>query len=195
MVEKRLMPSPKARAVATAALAMAGRRDRWLGVARRRGLSPSEADDAIQRALLRAVERSDHLRETERADAWIARIVQNELTEVLRARRTNTLNAAGLDPDGLASPLADEPPCHCVLAQLTCLPDPQRTLLQWIAIDGATLGEVADRLGVSANAAGVRYFRARAALRERLEAHCGTSTARSCVDCGCAQRGCCPPPP
>lgn len=183
------MRSDRVSAVRSAVLAISGSRARWLDAARRRGLTSTEADDALQRALLRAIERTELLREPERAAAWLSRILRNELNEALRRRDCGP----SLDPDALAAPSIEEDPCHCVLAQLQGLPQPQRSVLQWIAVDGATLGEVARRLGVSANAAGVRYFRARAALRQRLEAHCGTTTARSCVECGCAERGCCPP--
>jgi RNA polymerase sigma-70 factor (ECF subfamily) len=54
--------------------------------------------------------------------------------------------------------------------------------------------EVARELGLNANNAMVRLHRARNALRERLASHCGTTTARSCSDCGCEERGCCPHP-
>lgn len=40
----------------------------------------------------------------------------------------------------------------------------------------------------------VRLHRARTALKVRLKAHCGTTSARSCADCGCEERGCCPLP-
>jgi RNA polymerase sigma-70 factor (ECF subfamily) len=40
----------------------------------------------------------------------------------------------------------------------------------------------------------VRLHRARRALKERLAAHCGTTSARSCADCGCEERGCCARP-
>jgi RNA polymerase sigma-70 factor (ECF subfamily) len=56
------------------------------------------------------------------------------------------------------------------------------------------VGHVAAELSITPNNAMVRLHRARTALKARLKEHCGTDNARSCTDCGCEERGCCPAP-
>ena len=186
---RRRMSPGKTTLVVQAVAQAARRRRSWLALARRRGLTTAEAEDALQRALLRAVAGASSVRDVRRAPAWVARIVRNEFVEALRAARPV------LEPvESVAAPSSEDPPCHCVLAQLTRLPEGSRSLLQWTAVEGTSLGEVAERLGVSPNAAGVRVWRARAELRRRMAEHCGTTTARSCTECGCAERGCCAEP-
>ena len=64
-------------------------------------------------------------------------------------------------------------------------------ILRRVVLDGAPLPGVAAELGLTTNNASVRLHRARAALRKRMAEHCGTLRARSCTECGCAERGCC----
>lgn len=180
-------PGPASAAVAR----LARDRARLVRTARRRGVPLADAEDAVQTGLTRALSRADQLRDGARADAWVARVLQNAVIDQLRAR-----GAPGPDQDveALATPVDDGIDCWCVLTQMGDLGATHREILQLVVLEGCSLDVAAKRLGITVNAATVRLHRARAALRSQLAAHCGTTNARSCSDCGCADRGCCPPP-
>lgn len=52
-------------------------------------------------------------------------------------------------------------------------------------MEGASVAEAAARLGITPGNAAVRVHRARQALKQRLEAACGTCTEHGCLDCSC----------
>lgn len=67
------------------------------------------------------------------------------------------------------------------------LKDEYREILARVEMAGRSVGEVAAELGLTANNATVRLHRARRALRQRLEAVCGTCTEHACLDCTCGK--------
>jgi DNA-directed RNA polymerase specialized sigma24 family protein len=186
----RLMePSVEHAAAAAAIRREVGAKGGQLLAMVRRHCGPNlDPDDVLQRAFERALERSDQLRDLSRADAWLGRVVRNVLVDELRRRTARTVEV-----DGLEIPASDDDPidCWCVLAQADQLKPEYATILRRVVVDGVPVTQVATELGLTANNAMVRLHRARTALRERLADHCGTTTARACSDCGCAERGCC----
>jgi DNA-directed RNA polymerase specialized sigma24 family protein len=58
-----------------------------------------------------------------------------------------------------------------------------------VDVDGQPVKAYAERAGLSATNAGVRLFRARAALRRRLAESCGTCADHGCLDCSCGRAG------
>jgi hypothetical protein len=56
-----------------------------------------------------------------------------------------------------------------------------------VDVDGLSVKAYAERAGLSASNAGVRLFRARAALRRRLADSCGTCAEHGCLDCSCGR--------
>jgi DNA-directed RNA polymerase specialized sigma24 family protein len=157
----------------------------WL---RKRCGTKLDAEDVLQKAVTRALERSKQLRDSSRAEAWVARIVRTVLIDELRKRREvavpiDAADVLSTDPDGID--------CWCVLAQAERLKPEYATILRRVIVDGVPVTQLASELGLTANNAMVRLHRARAALRARMAEHCGTTSARSCSDCGCEERGCC----
>jgi RNA polymerase sigma-70 factor (ECF subfamily) len=99
-----------------------------------------------------------------------------------------------LDDVQLSGDVPKDLDCWCVLAQAACLKPEYAEILRRVDIDGLAVTIVAGELGLSSNNAMVRLHRARKALRARMAEHCGTTSARSCSDCGCEERGCCTVP-
>jgi RNA polymerase sigma-70 factor (ECF subfamily) len=175
-------------AAASVAAAVASQRDHLLALARRHGSPALDAEDVVHSAIARALEHAGQLRDLRRANAWLARVVRNALLDELRRRGVVTTT----DADGMATPPVDDGTgCSCVLAQVEQLPTAHAEILRRVVVGGVPVTNVATELGISANCAMVRLHRARTALAERLRAHCGTTTLRACVDCGCEERGCC----
>ncbi|XYH93681.1 RNA polymerase sigma factor [Sorangium sp. So ce1128] len=156
---------------------------------RRRARAGVDAEDVLQRALERALLRSDQVRDPARAAAWVGRVVRNVLGDELRKKRDVVLPVDELE---LASVEEGGVDCWCVLAQAEQLKPEYALILKRVVVDGMAVTDVAAELGVTPGNATVRLHRARKALRARLQEHCGTTSARSCSECGCEERGCCP---
>ena len=150
-----------------------------------------DAEDVVQSAIERAIERSEQLREPARAPAWLSRIVRSAVVD--EVRRRGRRRESPLDESTTVGAEVAPVAFWCVLAQLDQLRADQASLLRRVIVDGVAISSLAAELGVTANAAMVRLHRARQALRERMAAHCGTTTIRSCDECGCAERRCCVP--
>jgi RNA polymerase sigma-70 factor (ECF subfamily) len=54
-----------------------------------------------------------------------------------------------------------------------------------------SLIEAAARLDITHNNATVRLHRARKALRDAMEAHCGVTDPQACAACRCVDDACC----
>lgn len=128
-------------------------------------------DDIVQDVYLKAHESMHQLRSAQRSAAWLSRIAANRIIDHHRAQRpTEEL------PDDLAAPEVEDDP---VMALAPCLPgmisrlsDRYRDAVQLSEIDGITLREVAQRLGLSISGAKSRVQRGRTMLRYLVERCC-----------------------
>ncbi len=150
----------------------------------RRRFPSLDAGDVYQRASVRALERSESVRDRERVDGWVRRIVVTSALDLLRERRAEVPLADGDD-------LEVHDVCACTLALMKTLPESYSDILRRVDVEGAGLAEVAGSLHIATGNAAVRLHRARRALRARLREHCGVETMRQCLTCVCNERGCC----
>lgn len=161
-------------------------RARHLAFARRRLGARGDAEDALQLALLRAARHVGDLRDIERVEAWFWRILRNTIeTERRRLDREGNFIAFVEEVPTPATP-EEIATCACSLGVLGQLKDDYRRMLQRADLDDEPMGAIADDLGITVNNATVRLHRARRSMRDALLAHCGTASARACLDCGCA---------
>ena len=131
----------------------------------------SEADDLVQETFLRVHQHLDALEESESLAAWIGRIARNVLADHGRRHREPTSDE--LEP---AEP-SPEPDLERTVAGWLeghfCELDPaDAALLRRVDLEGASQHALAAELGLSASGLKSRVQRARARLRERLEACC-----------------------
>jgi RNA polymerase sigma-70 factor (ECF subfamily) len=152
-----------------------------------------EPEDILQSAAERALYRAEQLADPSHARAWLYRIVRNLMADELRRLGVGPV-LSNIDEMDLSIAPEEEPPCWCVLAQCETLKSEYAEILRRVVLEGTPVTAVAPALGLTPNNAMVRLHRARTALRKRMAEHCGTTTARSCTECGCAERGCCPAP-
>jgi RNA polymerase sigma-70 factor (ECF subfamily) len=61
-------------------------------------------------------------------------------------------------------------------------------VLRAVDVDETPVKAFAETAGLTTSNAGVRLFRARAALRKQVAASCGTCAEHGCVDCSCGKR-------
>ncbi|MEM1025744.1 MAG: sigma factor [Myxococcota bacterium] len=152
----------------------------------------ADVDDVLQTAALRAVEGSASLKDPERILAWLYRIHRNAVHDSRRSRaRSDRVMAAHIDevPENPIGPEAEI--CGCSLSQMKRVRPSYASMLSLVDAGGASLAEAAQLLEISVQNAAVRLHRARRALRTRMREHCGVERLRDCLDCRCAQEGCC----
>lgn len=159
---------------------------RWmLAVARTFLRDPTEAEDCVQEALLRALDKIDQFEQRAQLKAWLRRIVVNTaLMSLRRSKRSRGFGCVFLDearevesgcPYEVPAP---EPYADEILirrnevAELRMkireLPERYQKVLVLRDIEERSTAETAEILGISPGAARVQLHRARTALRELL---------------------------
>jgi len=149
------------------------------------------AEDLLQEAFGRAITKIADLRDDESAMAWFYRLLRNAVIDHYRhaAVSSGALErfAAELD-EAVPAPEVRGEICGCVARLATSLKPEYAEALRRVEIDGLSVKAYADEQRISASNAGVRVFRARAALRKQVVASCGTCAEHGCVDCTCGSR-------
>jgi len=152
--------------------------DRLYAIARLILRDTELAEDATQDALVRAWRDLPSLRDADRFDAWLYRIVVRSCSDVGRHRRRwrteiTVLPNEPATPDG-ASELADRDQIERGLRRLT---DAQRTILALNFYVGLSAPEVAEALEIPVGTAKSRLHYAIEALRAAIAADERTSLA------------------
>ena len=164
----------------------------FLAFVERRVGSAEIAEDILQEAFVRSIDRADSLREEESAVAWFYRMLRNAVVDHYRRndaqRRSLERLASELEPSEPAPEIAAVI-CQCVLSLAETLKPDYADAIRRIDVEGAAVKAFAAERGLTANNAGVRVFRARAALREQVARSCGTCATHGCMDCSCGKGG------
>jgi RNA polymerase sigma-70 factor (ECF subfamily) len=148
--------------------------------------SREDAQDAVQKGLLAAVEHLKDFREEASFGTWVTRIVTNQSLELLRSRKLRAAvpyDESGADGDepGLPPPrviarwkdtpeeLATRAETARVIGEaLEALDEKHRTVFLLRDVEGRSVAETARALGLSEVNVKVRLMRARLKLREHL---------------------------
>jgi RNA polymerase sigma-70 factor (ECF subfamily) len=161
----------------------------FLSFLERRLGNRAEAEDILQEAFVKGVERLGALREEESAVAWFYRLLRNAVVDHYR-RRGSAGRALAAFADELGQQV--EPAlevkaavCACVQRLSTTLKPEYSEALQRVEVDGLSVQSYAAERGIQANNAAVRLHRAREALRHRVMASCGTCAEHGCMNCTC----------
>lgn len=171
---------------------LVGNHRRFLGFLERRVGSQALAEEILQSAYVRTLERGGELREDEGAVAWFYRLLRNALVDHYRRqgaegraleREARELSEVGPDPE------LTQTVCACIHDLLPALKPEYAELVRRVDLEGRGVPEVAREVGITANNAGVRLHRARQALKKQLERSCGTCAAHGCLDCTCGGPG------
>jgi RNA polymerase sigma-70 factor (ECF subfamily) len=136
--------------------------------------NPAEAEDVVQDAFLRVLQRRHSLAAVIDIRPWLVRIAWNlALDRVRRARpsQLDDLFAAGLVSADLPADqaLVEAGQIKQVLRAMERLPKNERQALLLSAMDELSTAEIGDILGRSESSVRSLLFRARAHLRQRLE--------------------------
>lgn len=152
--------------------------------------SRATAEEILQSAFVRTLERGGAIRESESATAWFYRLLRNAITD--HYRRTGR-EARALDLEaGAAEPWVDEElrtrVCRCIDFLLPAMKAEYADVIRRVDLEERPLAEVAAALGITANNTAVRLHRARQALRRELERTCRTCAEHGCLDCRCGEK-------
>lgn len=128
----------------------------------------NDIDDAVQEALLRIAHGIRQLRAVEAFTSWLFRIVKRECNRMKRGLRH--LRGEPIPVEIL--PARDVPYAeltHDIAAALESLPTHYREIILLRDMEGLTIAEIMQRLGLTREAAKARLHRARVLAREYLD--------------------------
>jgi RNA polymerase sigma-70 factor (ECF subfamily) len=149
------------------------------------------AEDILQEAFVRGMNKLDTLRSDESAVAWFYRLLRNAVIDFRRrsGATERKLSAFQLEIEKHSEPEAELQTaiCQCVGELATTLKDEYAEALRAIDVEGLPVKEFAQHAKISPSNAGVRIFRAREALRKQVARSCGTCADHGCLSCTCAR--------
>jgi RNA polymerase sigma factor (sigma-70 family) len=150
------------------------------------------AEEILQTAFVRTLERGGAVREAESAVAWFYRLLRNALVDHYRHAGVEG-RVLDRETEEALLPSADDLQqvvCACMGTLLPNLKAEYADVLRRVDLEEQPLAAVASELAITTNNATVRLHRARQALKRELERSCGTCATHGCFDCSCGGKGC-----
>jgi RNA polymerase sigma factor (sigma-70 family) len=164
----------------------------FLGFLERRLGDRGLAEDILQDAFVRGMDKIGSLQEQESAVAWFYRMLRNSVTDHHRRRATSDRKleqfASELEQEA-APPEVHAVACQCVNELAGTLKSEYADALRRVEVDGVSVKDYAAEAGITSNNAAVRVFRAREALRKQVSRSCGTCADHGCFECTCSKSG------
>lgn len=167
---------------------LVGGHRKFLAFLERRVESRAVAEDILQSAFARGMERGAGVQD-EKVVAWFYRVLRNSLIDHYRHRSSTAraMEAWGQDFAISQQPNAElrQEICQCVSGLLATLKPEYQDALRIVDLEEGDLNELAQQSGITPENAAVRVHRARKALRRQVEQACGTCAEHGCLDCTC----------
>lgn len=176
--------------------ALSVNRKMFLGFLVNRLGNVAEAEDVLQEFCVRVMKRKDQLRETDKLTAWLYAVLRSTLNDHYRKIGRDRRLSAAFESEQKSAAFSEDGTeefihvCRCVIGLVPTMRRDQSDLIRRVDIEDEDRQTVADDLGISVGALGVRLHRARAALRDSLLDHCGGCCKHGFDDCSCAPAGC-----
>ena len=163
---------------------------RFLAFLERRVGSRAAAEDILQDAFVRSLDRAATVRDSDAIIPWFYRLLRNAVIDYYRrngAEDRALAEAAGRSDQFEPAPdeALREAVCACVNAIVDTLKPEYAAVIRRVDLDGASVAEFARESGITANNAGVRLHRAHDALRRQVARSCGTCAEHGCEACHC----------
>ena len=164
---------------------------RFRSYLRQRFRVQAEAEEVLQAFMLRALEHSTDLRDTNSVRGWLSRILSTTIADFHRQRSrtirevpfTAELNDRFVMDHGAE---VDHDVCECLYRYLPLLKTEQAEVIRRIDLAGEPRELVAVETGVTVNNITVRLHRARQALKGHLEEMCTACLEESYLACRCS---------
>ena len=182
--------APGATPLAAPALAvLVEHRARFLAFLEKRVGGRDAAEEILQQAYVRGIDRGGGLRAGESAVAWFYRLLRNVLADHWRhgdaERRALEAYAGEAALTAADDGALLEAVCGCVTGLVGTLKPELAAIIRDVDLDRVPLRVHATRAGISANNAAVRLHRARHALGRQIRRTCAAGSIAALRDCEC----------
>ena len=157
------------------------------------GRNEDTAKDVVQATLVKAMRKLGDYRGDAALFTWLCQICRREIADHVRSQRRHSEKVVLIEDseevraalESIEAPPGDDPLRRCdsaelkrlVHAVLDRLPGRYGEALEWKYVEGRSVEEIGDRLGIGHTAAQSLLARARVAFRDGLEAVFGASAA------------------
>lgn len=150
------------------------------------------AEEMLQNAFVRTLEKGGSIAENESSVAWFYRMLRNSLVDYYRRRASESraLEAHATEADLPTEQELEDAICGCMHTLLPTLKPEYAEMIRRVDLEDQPMASAAADLSISANNASVRLHRARQALKKQLERSCGTCATHGCLDCTCGGGSC-----
>ncbi|MGE0549089.1 MAG: sigma-70 family RNA polymerase sigma factor [Kofleriaceae bacterium] len=155
----------------------------WQDVAARlrpfiaRRVSPAEIDDVMQDVFIRMQRGLPALRHEERFTSWLFQIARSSVAEHMRTRARHPLPYDAREPELATEPEDDDREASrslagCVAVLVAQLAAPYREAVTLVELEGRTMREAAEMVGISVSGMKSRVQRGREQLRKLFDDCC-----------------------
>ena len=147
--------------------------------------SRTDAEEILQAAFVKAVEKAESIREDGKSISWFYQMLRNAIIDHYRKQDVQKRAQKSMS---LALDFEEEierTVCACMNDLIPTLPEDYSSILRMVDLEDGDIKTVAQELGLTPNNARVRLHRARVALRKQLERVCRSCTEHGCLDCTC----------
>ena len=147
-------------------------------------IGEGEAEDLTQETFVKVHRSLENFRGDSQLSTWIYRIATNTALDKMRQPSFQQVEQVSVsdETDEAKIPDRQKPPVEkelirdemndCIRGYIEKLPDDYRAVLVLSEWEGLRNGQIADILGVSLDTVKIRLHRAKAKLKEELEANC-----------------------
>jgi RNA polymerase sigma-70 factor (ECF subfamily) len=145
------------------------------------------AEDILQSAYLRALERGGKIHDGESVVAWFYRILRNAAIDHYRRRATRNKaeEVLGAEWGQAYETEVRATLCACIEDVIHDLKPEYRQAIEQVDLAETPVEAFAESQHISANNASVRLHRARKSVARRLRSVCGACAEHKCLDCTC----------
>ena len=161
----------------------------FLRFLRNRMRHEEDAEELLQDAFLKSLEKSSEVRDKEKIVAWLYRVLRNSVVDYYRKAGKKTQELAGIPADldklAIAATEHRNEICQCLHPLLENIKPEYREALTTIDLAGGSIRDLAKRAGITEGNAAVRVHRARDAMRKQIQMACGACAEHHCIDCDC----------
>jgi RNA polymerase sigma-70 factor (ECF subfamily) len=164
---------------------LTGERARFVRLARSRVATEADAEDVVQQALMRAAERASQIADASRARAWFYRILRRAIVDHHRRKPPEFSGDVPEDEPAANDERPRGPTCRCAVRLLGELRPAYAEVVRRLDFEQQDPRAAADALHLSMSNLYVRLHRARRALRDRVQGHCGVASIGPCLECTC----------
>jgi RNA polymerase sigma factor (sigma-70 family) len=165
-------------------------RPRFISFVKARVPDRAAAEDIVQMAYARTLERGGAPADSTGAVRWFYRMLRNATTDYHRRRGAEGRRLERLQREPAAEFVeAPRRICGCVGRALGQLRPHYQQIILRVEIDGAPIAVAAAEAGITRGNGAVRLHRARRLLADRLRGICGACSLDGCADCDCQTEG------